>query len=473
MEALSMTKRFRINENSEYQQIHQTIQTTKQKSLKNETILANMTNNPPKFIDTKRLLSRPSTTSHVYGQNMNSKSSKSSPNVLYSKFLMHHSKNNDKKTSLNVSNASIANQNTTNICDLASKQSGFNLVNGSNQSSLNSDVFVDRLSDQRIFNRQFKIQNLVDNSGNKSARTVGSAVQNYPNKSKQQFYNQNRPRNSIPSSAQPKSKKDEVYNYHSATHRPSNFSISSNKNTDYQSNSIYLDYKSKKSANSSSVYYNLASGRNPVVLNEEAKNVRNSAMSRKFVGFNFNENASSQNLIQKQKNQLEDNVYIKSTESFNDIYFSAPSGVFYEQKPVEKGDTRQKSALTEARNNSPLPTESPAIVNLLLNNHNKLYESTKLVYDAKKYPSNRKGLRLNETIGEGDEKNDEQFDKQKKGSRDNERSLDKCTDDYDPNESALIAAVYKKCNEWLERHVIPNLESRSNTSSPSLNETIN
>lgn len=464
MEALSMAKRFRINESTEY---HQNIQTTKEKNLKDEKILANMTNNPSKYIDTKRLLSRPSTTSHVYGPNVNSKNSKSSPNVLYSKLLMHHSKNNDKKHSVNLG---TINQSGQSVSDSGTKQSGFNLVNGSNQSSLNSDVFVDRLSDQRIFNRQFKIQNLIDNTGNKSARTVGSAAQSYQNKSKQQFYNQNRPRNSIPSSAQPKSKKDDSTIYANQANRHSNFSISSNKNTDYQSNSIYLDYKSRKTANSSSVYYNLASARNPVALADEVKNVRNSAVSRKFVGFNFNDNSNSN---QKPKNHLEDNIYVKSMESFNDIYFSAPSGVFYEQKPVEKVEIRHKFEFNDARNSSPLPTESPAIVNLLLNNQNKLYESTKLVYDNKKYPNNRFGLRMNETIGEGDEKNDEQFEKQKKGSKDNERSLDKCTDDYDPNESALIAAVYKKCNEWLEKHVIPNLESHSNTSSPSLNETIN
>lgn len=425
-----------------------------------------MTNNPPKYIDTKRLLNRPSTTSHVYGPNINSKNSKSNPSVLYSKLLMHHSKNYDNKTSITVSNVSIINQNNSNISDSATRQSAFNLINGSNQSSLNSDVFVDRLSDQRIFNRQFKIQNLIDNSGNKSARAVGSAAQNFPTKTKQQFY-QSKPRNSVLSSAQPKIKreKEEITNQ---INRNSNYSTLPSKNTDYQSNSINLDSKSRKTANSSSVYYNLASARNPLI--DEPKSVRNSSMNRKFVGFNFNE---SSNLIRKPKNQFEDNVYIRSTDSFNDIYFSAPNGVYYEQKSMDRENKKQKSEFTQARKNSPLPTESPAIVNLLLNNQNKLYESAKLSYDSKKYHGNRIGLRLNDTIGEGDEKNDESLDKFKKGSRENERSQDKCTDDYDPNESALIAAVNKKCNEWLEKHVFPNLESHSNTSSPSLSETIN
>lgn len=465
METLSMTKRFRTNENAEYQSLDQSIQKIKEKSLKEENFLSNMTNNPPKYIDTKRLLNRPSTTSHVYGSNSNSKNSKSNPNVLYSKFLMHQPKNYDNKTSMNASNVSIINQKNSNIADSATRQPGYNLINGSNQSSLNSDVFVDRLSDQRIFNRQFKIQTLVDNPGNKSARTVGSAAQNFPTKTKQQFYNQSKSRNIVLNSAQPKIKreKEETPNQ---INKNSNYSTLSSKNTENQSNSVNVDYKSRKTTNSSSVYYNLASARNPVI--DEPKNIQKSSKNRKFVGFNLNE---SSNLIRKPRNHFEDNVFTKSTESFNDIYFSAPSGVFYEQKSVDRIDKKQKSEFTQSRNNSPLPTESPAIVNLLLNNQNKLYESSKLVYDNKKYHGNR--LRLNDAIGEKDERNDESLDKFKKGSRDNERSLDKCTDDYDPNESALIATVNKKCNEWLEKHVIPNLESHSNTSSPSLSETIN
>ncbi|CAF0937099.1 unnamed protein product [Brachionus calyciflorus] len=443
MEALSMTKRFRTNENTEYQQhtrqIHQTIQTIKEKALKNDKVLSNLTN---KTSDSKRLLNRPSTTSHIYATNTPPKtsSSKSNPSVLYNKLLLNHNtKNLDKKTqnySVNISNFSIINpSSSTNLID-SSKQ---NLVNSSNQSSLNSDVFVDRLSDQRIFNRQFKIQNSNELNGNKSARLNGSSKQNYQIKTKQQIYI-NKPKTFLTT----------IQNISSA--KSNNYKVN-----DYQSSSIYMDYKNRRQQNSSSVYYNLASNsRNPI---NDDKNQRNTSGLRKFIGFNLTEN--SQNFMQKSKNYFEDYANVKSAESLNDINFSTASGIFYEHvnKPI---DNRVRSAITENKTlTSPLPTDSPAIVNLLLNNHNKLYETTKIVNESNKYKQNRVPVKLKDAMLESDEKL----------RKDNEISMDKCTDDFDLNESAQMAVINKKCNDWLEKHVLPHLDSHSNTSSPFLNET--
>lgn len=43
--------------------------------------------------------------------------------------------------------------------------------------------------------------------------------------------------------------------------------------------------------------------------------------------------------------------------------------------------------------------------------------------------------------------------------------------DLDTDEAILMAAINKKCDDWLDKHVLPFLDSFSNTSSPILNET--
>lgn len=539
METLPMSKRYRSYATSDYQQPQQ-IQQSIQKLKENNTL----NNKKPLLSHTNRLAtSRPSTSSIVYNTNTNRPSLKSS-GLLKSPKSSAETNGNISNTKTNLPSVNIVNF-SNNIMDNSAKNSNPNFNQYSNQSSpLNSDIFVDRLSDQRIFNRQFKIPQNADNSPKSRS---GSANQTQPStnsnghlKLKQQIYNQ------YSKTITAKLSRDEVIsstNYNTSNNhgnpssrRLNNSNLSmhskySNNENNYQSSSMFFDYnlRLRKSNNNSATTnylnnnYNQNRDRSPMSAADDSskttfKLIKNNGLnfrSSKYPGFGLNSQPKliQSNLTPTTKssklnssptnisyfNDTKNVIFNKSSDSFfNENYYSTPTGnkVAEPLANADHTDYRFKSLNKSNGNGSPVPAKSAAIVNMMINNQNKLSEASRNSYkinnDLKKYQLNRVPVKFSRELlkmvkKENAERNMKISLNESSNNRINEEDEDRvlvernedCSseevvdnikndknDELDADESALIEGINRKCDEWLDRHVLPFLSSISNTSSP-------